>query len=72
MSLMNIRCIIFSSMITCAVGSILGVAIAEINQSDRYHPRAHIHYAWAGLVIGLIVGAGQEAMRRQSHRDDDK
>ena len=69
---MNIRCVIFSSLITGAIGSILGVAVAEINQSDRYHPRAHSHYAWAGSVLGLIVGAGQETIRQQAHKNHDE
>lgn len=69
---MNIRCVVFSSLVTCAIGSILGVAVAEINQSDRYHPQAHTHYAWAGSVLGLFVGASQEVIRQQAHRNDDK
>ena len=69
---MNIRCVIFSGLVTCAIGAILGVAVSEINQSDRYHPKAHTHYAWAGAILGLLVGAGQEAIRQQAHRDDDK
>ena len=69
---MNIRCIIFSSVITCIIGAILGIAVAEINQSDRFHPQAHAHYAWAGAFLGLVIGAGQEAIRQQGHRDDDQ
>ena len=69
---MNIRCVIFSSLVSCAIGAVLGVAVAEINQSDRYHPQAHNHYAWAGSMLGLVVGAAQEAIRQQAHRDDDQ
>lgn len=68
---MNIRCVIFSSVVTCVIGSILDVALAEVHQSDRRHPRTHRYYAWAGAVLGLIVGAGQEAIGQQSHRNDD-
>ena len=68
---MNIRCIVFSSVITCMIGSILGVAVAEINQSDRYHSRAHTLYAWLGSGFGLVVGAAQEAIRQQAHRNND-
>ncbi len=69
---MNFYCVIFSSLVTCVIGAILGVAVAEINQSDRYHPRAHTHYGWAGSVLGLLVGAGQEAIRQHANRNDDK
>ena len=69
---MNIRCVILSSLVTCVIGAILGVAVAEINQSDRYHPQAHKHYAWAGSMLGLVVGAGQEAIRQLAHQDEDQ
>ncbi len=61
---MYIRCIVCSSVITAVLGAILGVAIAEISQHDLYQENTHRNYALIGAGAGLVVGAGQEAIRQ--------
>jgi hypothetical protein len=39
---MRIRCVACSGVITCLIGAIVGVAVAEINQDDK-NPQAHWH-----------------------------
>lgn len=60
---MNFKCILLSSLITCVIGAMLGAAAAEINQGDR-NPDAPLYYTFAGAVMGLLVGGGQEALRQ--------
>ncbi|MGB7445244.1 MAG: hypothetical protein WA919_29585 [Coleofasciculaceae cyanobacterium] len=59
---MNINRIIFSAVVTGIVGLILGISLAEINRGDR-NPQAHSQYGTIGAIMGLAVGAGQEALR---------
>ena len=59
---MNSKRIIFSSVITGMAGVILGVGVAEINRADQ-RPNAMSQYATIGGVMGLAVGAGQQALR---------
>ncbi|EDX77723.1 hypothetical protein [Coleofasciculus chthonoplastes] len=59
---MNSKRIIFSSIITGIAGVILGIGVAEINHADQ-RPNAMSQYATIGGVMGLAVGAGQQALR---------
>jgi hypothetical protein len=65
---MNLRCVFLSGIVTCLLGAVLGVAVAEMNRDDP-NPQAHLHYAIAGAMIGLVVGSGQEALRQISHEE---
>jgi presenilin-like A22 family membrane protease len=67
---MSIRCIACSGLVTCVIGAIVGVAVAEINQDDR-NPQAHLHYAIGGAVVGLAVGSGQEALRQLARQEPE-
>ncbi|MBE9179962.1 hypothetical protein IQ268_15425 [Oculatella sp. LEGE 06141] len=60
---MSVRCVACSGILTCAIGAVLGVAVAEINQGDL-NPQAPRHYAIVGSVLGLAIGSGQEAIRQ--------
>ncbi|NEO31690.1 MAG: hypothetical protein F6K36_14890 [Symploca sp. SIO3C6] len=66
---MNMNRIIFSSLVTCLVGAVIGIAVAEINQDDR-DPNTHSHYAAIGAIMGLAVGAGQQALRDLKQQEE--
>jgi hypothetical protein len=67
----NIRMVLFSGIITALVGSIIGLAAAQMGQRDfnqlRYESTAyrslHQRYALIGAGIGFAVGIGQECLR---------
>lgn len=61
---MYTRCIICSSAITAVLGAILGIGIAEISQPAFYQVNPHRNYALIGAGAGLVIGAGQEAIRQ--------
>lgn len=63
---MNTRCVVCSGLVTCVLGAILGVAIAEINRHDP-NPNAHSDYALVGAAMGLFIGSAQEALRQKAH-----
>ncbi|MFE4107954.1 hypothetical protein [Almyronema epifaneia] len=65
---MNARCIVFCSVMTCLVGAMLGLGLAEINRGSHETER-HIQYAIVGAAGGLLVGAAQEALRQKAHQE---
>ncbi|AFY66606.1 hypothetical protein [Geitlerinema sp. PCC 7407] len=62
---MNRRCVMVSAVVTCAMGTIVGMGVAQLN-ADVANPVTSPNYAIAGGVIGLLLGAGQEALRQQA------
>ncbi|MDJ0704614.1 MAG: hypothetical protein QNJ46_15125 [Leptolyngbyaceae cyanobacterium MO_188.B28] len=62
---MNMRSVLFCGLITCILGSVLGLALAEINRGDR-NPNSHLHYAIVGAAIGLFIGSAQEGIRQKA------
>ena len=62
---MNMRSVLFCGLVTCILGSMLGLAVAEINRGDR-NPKSHLHYSIGGAAIGLIMGSAQEAIRQKA------
>ncbi len=64
---MNFKCILCSSLVTCVLGAVLGLSLAEVNRDDP-NPNSGLHYALIGSAMGLVVGGGQEALR-QIERD---
>ncbi|MCG8365826.1 MAG: hypothetical protein MJA27_21145 [Pseudanabaenales cyanobacterium] len=69
---MNMRSVLFCGLVTCGLGAVMGLAVAEINSGDR-NPKSHLHYSIAGAAIGLIMGFVQEAIRQdmQAARDEE-
>lgn len=68
---MKPTCIICSGLITGVLAFILGVAIAEIGQRQEVDPLAYELYGWIGAGVGVLVGAGQEALRQKIRVDQD-
>lgn len=68
---MNIRMILFSGIITAAIGAVIGLAAATIGQRDfnqlkyegQYYQNLHNKYALIGAGLGLAIGIGQECVR---------
>jgi hypothetical protein len=73
---MNIKLIIFSAIVTSAIGTGIGVGAAEIAAPQfvsQTYQNIHTKYAVIGAAAGLLVGGSQEAIRqlkRQRDRED--
>ncbi|KAF3886018.1 MULTISPECIES: hypothetical protein [Nostocales] len=77
---MNIKLIIFSGLITAGIGSVIGLAAAQIGQSNfnelkfegQYYKDLHNRYALIGASVGLVVGMAQECVREmKSQREEE-
>ena len=68
---MNIRSVLFCGLVTCILGSVLGLAVAEINRGDR-NPQSHLHYSIVGATLGLMMGTAQEAIRQKAREADEE
>lgn len=70
---MNIRLILFSAIVTAAVGVGLGLVTAEV-AGPKFVSQAYRHmdtkYAILGGGLGLIVGGSQEAVRQLKKQRD--
>ncbi|HIK46746.1 MAG TPA: hypothetical protein IGR64_18010 [Leptolyngbyaceae cyanobacterium M65_K2018_010] len=63
---MNIKVIVFSSILTALCGAVLGLGVAEISKNQyvsRHYQDLSVKFALVGAVLGAAVGAGQEAVR---------
>lgn len=67
---MNLRKIVFSALMTCLVGAVLGTSLAEINRAET-SPNAHSNYGLVGAIAGLVIGTAQEALRQRAHQEFD-
>lgn len=70
---MNIKLIVFCGLVTASLGTVLGLATAEMSRgelkpikvvnSEVQQSSPYKHYSLIGASIGLIVGASQECVR---------
>jgi hypothetical protein len=69
-----------SGIITAALGSVLGIAVAHVGQQDfndlKYESKIYQdlndYYALIGAGLGLIVGSSQECIRElKAQRDKE-
>lgn len=72
---MNHKLIVFCSIITALIGAMIGVGAAEISQNDfesDIYQNLHTKFALVGAAAGLLIGAGQEAVRELKEQQDQK
>lgn len=70
---MNIKLIIFSGLVTASLGTVIGLATAEMCRgelkpiklvsSQVRQDSPYKHYGLIGASIGFVVGIGQECVR---------
>lgn len=70
---MNIKLIIFSGLVTASLGTVIGLATADISRGELQPIKVvnsqlerdlrYKHYALIGAIIGSIVGMSQECVR---------
>lgn len=72
---MNRKLIVFSALFTAVVGAVIGLVAARMHQghfaSSLYQDLGR-KYAIAGATAGLLVGAGQEAVRQLKHQQHQR
>ncbi|NEP42756.1 MAG: hypothetical protein F6K35_27455 [Okeania sp. SIO2H7] len=80
---MNLRLIVFAGIIMALIGSVIGLAAAEMSKkpyqccdpiqiSKGYNgPRYPRSYATAGAILGFSVGCIQEAIRELKPQDEE-
>ncbi|GAB1542391.1 hypothetical protein NUACC21_50650 [Scytonema sp. NUACC21] len=77
---MNIRLIILSGFMTALIGTVIGLAAAQIGQRNfnqlkfqgQYYQDLNNRYALIGGTVGLVVGIAQECVRElKSQRDEE-
>ncbi|MBO9997665.1 MAG: hypothetical protein J7641_01435 [Cyanobacteria bacterium SID2] len=64
---MNSRKILFCSVVTAAIGTMLGIAAAELANppfESGIYKNPHRKYAIAGAILGAAVGGAQETVRQ--------
>jgi len=79
---MNVRTIVFSGIVTAAIGAVIGLTGARIGQRDfnqlkfegqhygQHYEGMQNRYALVGASVGLAVGLGQECVRQlKAERD---
>ncbi|WP_448574128.1 hypothetical protein [Trichothermofontia sp.] len=70
---MNRKLILFSALLTALVGAVIGLATARMHHgrfaSSLYQDLGR-KYAIVGATAGLLVGAGQEAVRQLKYQRD--
>ena len=73
---MNIRLILFSSLITALVGSGTGLVVASLfptPYSSQNYQNLDRKYAIVGAVAGLLIGSCQEMIREaKAERDAEE
>lgn len=70
---MNRKLILFSALLTTLVGIVIGLAAARMHHgrfASSLYQNLGPKYAIVGAVTGLVVGAGQEAVRQLKQQRD--
>lgn len=72
---MNLKLIIFSSLITAMIGATIGFAVGELFKpkfSSQIYQDVHRQYSIIGGVSGLVVGSCQEVIRQMKKQRDEE
>ncbi len=70
---MNRKLILFSALFTALIGIVLGLAAARMHPNrfaSSLYQNLDRKYMVVGATAGLLVGAGQEAIRQLKHQRD--
>jgi hypothetical protein len=72
---MNLKLIVFSSLITAIIGAMLGFAVGEVfspKYTSEIYQDTPRKYAVVGGVAGLIIGGCQESIRQLKKQRDEE
>ncbi|MFB2892938.1 hypothetical protein ACE1CI_08335 [Aerosakkonemataceae cyanobacterium BLCC-F50] len=72
---MNLKMIVFSSLITALIGATIGLAAGGLFRpkfSSQIYRDIHRNYALVGGVGGLIIGGCQESIRQLKKQRDEE
>ncbi len=73
---MNVKLIVFSSVVTTLVGGMLGLAIAKMRPSPytniAIYQNFEQKYIIVGAITGLTIGASQEAIRQLKRQREEE
>lgn len=77
---MNIKLIVFSGLVTASLGTVLGLATAEISRGELkpikvvntqlQQDSPYKHYSLIGASIGFIIGISQEYVRELKYSEE--
>jgi hypothetical protein len=70
---MKMRLICFGGVVSAAVGAMIGLSASELARpkfESSFYKNLHPKYALAGGVIGLLAGAGIEAVHQLKKEAD--
>lgn len=72
---MNGKLIFFCSLVTAILGGMIGFGAAEISQNQyqsSLYQNLPLKFAMVGAGLGVMVGAGQEAIRELKEQQDQE
>lgn len=72
---MNLKLIIFSSLITAIIGATIGFAVGELFKpkfSSQIYQDVDRKYALVGGLSGLLIGGCQEVIRQMKKQRDEE
>ncbi|MBE9224946.1 hypothetical protein IQ264_05635 [Phormidium sp. LEGE 05292] len=72
---MNLKLIVFSSLITAIIGAMLGFGVGKVfgpKYSSQIYQNIPAKYAVVGGVAGFIIGGCQESIRQLKKQRDEE
>jgi hypothetical protein len=72
---MNIRLILFSAILTSAIGGVVGIGVGKAfapGYESRIYRELPSKYGYVGAATGLLIGGCQEAVRQLKKQRDEE